>query len=184
MKLSSQEEYGLRCLLQVARHGPEGSTTIPEIARIEGLSIPHVAKLMRLLRHGAFVKSVRGQAGGYKLARTPDQINIGEVLAWMGGRLFEPSFCTMHSGMAKLCTHSVDCSIRSLWQSVQHVVDLMLGKVTLSDLLGDERQVSSWITDQTHGLRPMASRSQTTTHSPEGKNFLSPLVISPYPSER
>jgi Rrf2 family protein len=123
--------------------------TIPEIAGIEGLSIPHVAKLMRLLRRGGFVKSVRGPAGGYKLARTPDQVNIGEVLAWMGGRLFEPSFCTMHSGMAKLCTHSVDCSIRSLWQSVQHVVDQVLGKVTLSDLRGGERQVSSWITDQT-----------------------------------
>jgi Rrf2 family protein len=153
--------------------------TIPEIARVEGLSVPHVAKLMRSLRRGGFVTSVRGQAGGYKLARTPAQINIGEVLAWLGGRLFEPSFCTMHAGMAKLCTHSVDCSIRSLWQSVQHVVDLMLGKVALSDLLGDERQVSSWITDQTHGLSPMASRSQTTPHSPEGENFLAPLVISP-----
>jgi Rrf2 family protein len=159
MKLSSQEEYGLRCLLQVAHHGPEGSMTIPEIARIEGLSIPHVAKLMRLLRRGGFVKSVRGQAGGYKLARVSDQIHIGEVLAWMGGRLFEPSFCTMHSGMAKLCTHSVDCSIRSLWQSVQHVVDQILGKVTLSDLLGGERQVSSWITDRTEVLPLVSGQS-------------------------
>src|SRR5262245_32628007 len=153
MKLSSQEEYGLRCLLQVARHSPEGSVTIPEIARIEGLSIAHVAKLMRVLRRGGFVKSVRGHAGGYKLSRTPKQINIGEVLAWLGGRLFESSFCTMHTGTVQLCTHSVDCSIRSLWQSVQHVVDQMLGKVTLSDLLGGERQVSSWITDQTQHLR-------------------------------
>jgi Rrf2 family protein len=152
MKLSSQEEYGLRCLLQVARRDPDGSMTIPEIARIEGLSIPHVAKLMRLLRRGGFVKSVRGQAGGYKLARTPKQINIGEVLAWLGGRLFEPSFCTMHSGMAKLCIHTVDCSIRSLWQSVQYVVDQMLGKVTLSDLLGDERRLSSQITLHTQDL--------------------------------
>jgi Rrf2 family protein len=158
MKLSSQEEYGLRCLLQVARHDPEGSMTIPEIARSEGLSIPHVAKLMRLLRRGGFVKSVRGQAGGYKLARTPMQINVGEVLAWLGGRLFEASFCTMHSGMATLCTHTVDCSIRSLWQSVQFVVDQMLGKVKLSDLLNDERQVSSWITDQTQGLRLVSDR--------------------------
>jgi Rrf2 family protein len=158
MKLSSQEEYGLRCLLQVARHGPEGSMTIPEIARVEGLSIPHVAKLMRVLRRGGFVKSVRGQAGGYKLARTPKQINIGEVLAWLGGRLFEPGFCTMHAGMAKLCTHSVDCSIRSLWQSVQFVVDQVLGKVTLNDLLGGERQVISWITDQTQALPVVSGR--------------------------
>jgi Rrf2 family protein len=159
MKLSSQEEYGLRCLLQVARHAPEGSMTIPEIARIEGLSIPHVAKLMRQLRRGGFVKSVRGQSGGYKLARPPAHINIGEVLAWLGGRLFEPSFCTMHSGVAKLCTHSVDCSIRSLWQSVQLVVDQMLGKVTLHDLLGGERQVISWIADQTLLLPVVSSQS-------------------------
>jgi Rrf2 family protein len=158
MKLSAQEEYGLRCLLQVARHAPQGSLTIPEIARIEGLSIPHVAKLMRLLRRGGFVKSVRGQAGGYKLARTPDQVKVGELLAWLGGRLFEPSFCTMHAGVVKLCTHTVDCSIRSLWQSVQLVVDQMLGKVTLSDLLGGEQQVSSWITDQTQGLRLVSGR--------------------------
>jgi Rrf2 family protein len=158
MKLSSQEEYGLRCLLQVARHDPAGSVTIPEIARIEGLSIPHVAKLMRSLRRGGFVKSVRGQAGGYKLARTPDQINIGEVLAWLGGRLFEPSFCSLHAGMAKLCTHSIDCSIRSLWQSVQQVVDQVLGKVRLSDLLGGERQVSSWIIDQTEVLSLVSGR--------------------------
>jgi Rrf2 family protein len=158
MKLSSQEEYGLRCLLQVARHDPEGSVTIPEIARLEGLSIPHVAKLMRSLRRGGFVKSVRGQAGGYKLARTPDHINIGEVLAWLGGRLFGPSFCSMHSGMVELCTHSVECSIRSLWQSVQHVVDQMLGKVTLSNLLSGARQRSSWIGDQTELLSLVSDR--------------------------
>jgi Rrf2 family protein len=158
MKLSSQEEYGLRCLLQVARHDPEGSLTIPEIARTEGLSIPHVAKLMRLLRRGGFVKSVRGQAGGYKLAQTSDQIHIGEVLAWLGGRLFEPNFCNIHSGVVKLCTHSVDCSIRSLWRSVQFVVDQMLAKVTLADLLGDERKVGFWINDQTQHLPLVSGR--------------------------
>jgi Rrf2 family protein len=158
MKLSSQEEYGLRCLLQVARHGPEGSVTIPEIARIEGLSIPHVAKLMRSLRRGGFVRSVRGQAGGYKLARTQDRINIGEVLAWLGGRLFEPSFCSMHAGIAELCTHSVDCSIRSLWQSVQHVVDQMLEKVTLADLLGAGRPQRAWMGDQTELLSLVSDR--------------------------
>jgi Rrf2 family protein len=156
MKLSAQEEYGLRCLLQVARHDPERSLTIPEIARMEGLSIPHVAKLMRLLRRGGFVTSVRGQAGGYRLAHTPAEINVGEALAWMGGRLFDPSFCSIHSGMAKLCTHSVDCSIRSLWRSVQFVVDQMLGKVTLADLLGGERLVTSQFNEQTHTLLEVA----------------------------
>jgi DNA-binding IscR family transcriptional regulator len=56
MRLTAQEEYGLRCLLQVAKQA-EGATTTPEIAEREGLSHAHVHKLMRLLRRGGLVKS-------------------------------------------------------------------------------------------------------------------------------
>ena len=69
MKLSAQEEYGLRCLLYMARSGETKSHSIPEISRAEGLSVPNVAKLMRILRLGGLVASVRGQAGGYTLSR-------------------------------------------------------------------------------------------------------------------
>lgn len=158
MKFSAQEEYGLRCLLEVARHGAKGSLTIPEIAQAEGLTIPHVAKLMRLLRRGGFVKSVRGQAGGYQLSHSAEQINIGEVLVVLGGRLFEPSFCERHAGLMKLCTHTVDCSIRSLWRTVQFVVDQTLSKVTLADLFSGEREMSSWIANQTQDLLEAPSR--------------------------
>ena len=69
MKLTSQEEYGLRCLLRIAREGEGGSLTIPKISEKEGISNFYVAKLMRILRRGGLVKSVRGQAGGYAMAR-------------------------------------------------------------------------------------------------------------------
>jgi Rrf2 family protein len=145
MKLSAQEEYGLRCLLRVASAGEEASLTIPEIGRAEALSIAYVAKLMRMLRHGKFVKSVRGQAGGYTLARRPEDIPVADVLASLGGRLFEPAFCDQFSGLKRICMHSIDCSIRSLWRAVQSAVDLVLAGITLKDLLQkesdmDERQ--------------------------------------------
>src|SRR5690242_9290381 len=134
MKLSAQEEYGLRCLLRVA--GADGETlTIPEIGEAEALSIAYVAKLMRILRQGKFVESVRGQTGGYTLTRSPDKIAVGEVLAALGGRLFEPGFCDQFSGLSKTCTHSVDCSIRSLWHAMQSAVDVVLSGITLQDLL-------------------------------------------------
>ena len=60
MKLSSQEEYGLRCLLRVGREGIEGSVTIPQLSRAEGITEPNVAKMMRVLRQGGFVQSTRG----------------------------------------------------------------------------------------------------------------------------
>ena len=98
MKLSAQEEYGLRCLLHLARCGDGGSLTIPEISKAERLSVPNVAKLMRLLRMGEFVKSARGQSGGYTLARPASEISVAQVMELLGGPFFSPAFCQRHAG--------------------------------------------------------------------------------------
>jgi Rrf2 family protein len=144
MKLSSQEEYGLRCLLRVGRVGTAGSVTISELSRAEGISEPNVAKMMRVLREGGFVNSTRGQSGGYALSRLAEDINVGEALAALGGRLYEPSFCDTHGGLGRLCTHMPDCSIRSVWRMLQHAVDQVLGKITLKDLLVSEREMNEF----------------------------------------
>jgi Rrf2 family protein len=144
MKLSSQEEYGLRCLLRVGREGTAGSVTISELSRAEGISEPNVAKMMRVLREGAFVKSTRGPSGGYALSRPAEQINVGEVLAALGGRLYEPSFCDTHGGLGRLCTNMPDCSIRSVWRMLQNAVDQVLGKITVKDLLVSEQEMNAF----------------------------------------
>ncbi len=143
MKFSAQEEYGLRCLLQLGRQDERGSLTIPEISSAEGLSGPYVAKLMRILRRGGFAQSTRGQTGGYVLSRPPEQIVVGEVLALLGGRFYEPDFCERYPGSEEICTHTVDCSVRSLWSAVQDVIDRVLSKTTLQDLLGNEQETFS-----------------------------------------
>ena len=151
MKLSAQEEYGLRCLLSMARNGDGASLSIPEISRAEGLSVPNVAKLMRLLRLGGFVQSARGQAGGYTLARSADQIKIIEVLELLGGTLFGPSFCQRHSGVQKHCTHSTDCPIRCIWGSLQKMVYQVLGTTSLQDLLRGEDEMTRWLQQNAKG---------------------------------
>ena len=142
MKLSSQEEFGLRFLLQMARQGEAASLTIGELSRLEGVSAPNVAKIMRVLRRTGFVTSTRGQAGGYTLARRVDEITIGEALAALGGRIFDPTFCERHAGLERLCSHVTDCSVRSVWRLVQGAVDQVLGHLTLKDLLCGEQEVA------------------------------------------
>ena len=73
MKITAQEEYGLRCLLRLARAGDGRSLTIPEIAADEGLSVPYVAKLLAVLRQAGLIESVRGRSGGYRLAASRRQ---------------------------------------------------------------------------------------------------------------
>ena len=133
MKFSAQEEYGLRCLLQLARNGE--SMTIPEISRVEGLSTTHVAKLLMILRKEGFIVSTRGQSGGYLLAKKPEDIVVGHVLEALGGKLYDGDFCNKHAGQLSICTHAVDCSVRSLWQVVQTAVDNVVNRMTLADLL-------------------------------------------------
>ncbi len=140
MKFSTQEEYGLRCLLQIARAGVGESLTIPEISQAEGLSEANVGKLLRILRLGGFVESARGRVGGYTLSCPPDEIGLDGVLTVLGGRFVDEDFCERHSGTEEICVHSVECSIMSLWQNVQHAVDGVLSKTKLSDLLPTEEQ--------------------------------------------
>ncbi len=143
MKFSAQEEYGLRCLLQIARSGAGGSMTIPEISRVEGLSQTHVAKLLMILRKDGFIDSTRGQAGGYALARPADEINVGEVLACLGGKLYDEDFCSKHAGQLSICQHAVDCSVKSLWQVIQGAVDHVMKDLTLADMISKGDAISN-----------------------------------------
>jgi Rrf2 family protein len=141
MRFTSQEEYGLRCLLQIARHAaaPPAHMTVAEIAERESLTPAYVAKLLRILRQGGLIEGTRGQKGGYHLSRPTAEITVGEVLASLGGTLYSSEFCERHAGTGRSCVHSTDCSIRSLWSSVDGVVSSILGRCSLQDLLGPER---------------------------------------------
>jgi Rrf2 family protein len=141
MKLSSLEEYGLRCLVQLGRCGDGASLTIGEMSKGEGISAPNVAKIMRVLRRAGLVKSTRGQSGGYVLSRRPEDIAVSDVLAALGGRLFDSTFCDKHRGVVRLCTHLPDCSIRPVLRQVQEAIDQVLSALTLRSLLATEDQV-------------------------------------------
>lgn len=136
MKISATEEYGLRILLRIASAGEVGMS-IPQVSAAEGLSEPYAGKLTRLLRISGFIKSTRGQKGGYVLAQPAELIRIGSVLRALDGSLFDEKFCGTHTGVQKFCTHSVDCSVKSLWKTIQGTVDNVLSGITLQDMMWD-----------------------------------------------
>jgi Rrf2 family protein len=158
MKLTAQEEYGLRCLLHLARHGVDESATIPEISSAEGLSVPNVAKLMRLLRIGGLVTSVRGQAGGYTLARGPREIPVSEALQVLGGEFFSPTFCDRHSGRQRECSHVTDCSLRAMWTAIQHSIQEVMSKTTLADLMCSETEMTAWVAEKGQVTLPILEK--------------------------
>jgi Rrf2 family protein len=146
MKISSQEEYGLRCLLRLARQDGRQSLTIPEIAAAEGMSIPYVAKLLSVLRQGGLIESVRGRAGGYRLAKPPAEIQLGAVMLVLGEPLYEdPGYCQRHAGSeaeGSTCVHQGCCTLRALWQTLERWMRNALDQVTLADFLQSEGRIT------------------------------------------
>jgi Rrf2 family protein len=145
MKITSQEEYGLRCLLRLARNDKDRSLTIPEIAAAERLSVPYVGKLLSVLRQSGLIESVRGRAGGYRLAAPPAEISLGAVLRALGEPLFdEPIFCGRHPGTETAdgkCVHLGACTLRELWLTLEGWMRRALDRITLAELVRNEGQL-------------------------------------------
>jgi Rrf2 family iron-sulfur cluster assembly transcriptional regulator len=140
MKITAQEEYGLRILIRIAGCSDAEGMSIPQLSEAEGLTSHYVAKLTRLLRMEGLINSTPGNKGGYVLAKPAKKININKVLKALGGALFDKEFCGSHTGNLKLCCNSVECSSRSLWQMIQFNMDQFLDKITLDDLLSSEKK--------------------------------------------
>src|SRR5262249_13902470 len=132
MKITAQEEYGLRCLMRLCQ-AEQHSLTLPEVAAAEGLSVPYVAKLMTVLRRAGIIERVRGRSGGYKLAQAPEEIGLGSLLLVLGEPLFEdPTYCQRHAGPGTdgNCVHHSGCSLKALWQTLENWMRASLDQIT------------------------------------------------------
>jgi Rrf2 family transcriptional regulator, iron-sulfur cluster assembly transcription factor len=146
VKVTPLEEYGIRLSLQIARKGPGGSATIPELAKSEALTPAYAAKVLARLRKGGVVNSLRGRhAGGYQLARPANEITVLDIMNVMGGKLYTTDFCGKHSGNHDECVHTTDCSVRSLWNGLEFFLNGLLSQYKLSDLMDPARMMEIWI---------------------------------------
>lgn len=150
MKITAQEEYGLRCLMRLAdsyRRGAPG-VTVREIAEQEGLSSAYVEKLLRCLSRSGLAQSVRGVHGGYHLTRTPEDIMLGQVLKALGGIPQGEHICNRFIGDRAACVHMTDCGIRSVWSSMTDYLHRLLDATPLSTLLHNEADVQQTLAKQ------------------------------------
>ncbi|MBI2070523.1 MAG: Rrf2 family transcriptional regulator [Elusimicrobia bacterium] len=136
MKISSAQEYGLRCILQVAV-AKGRPVDIGAVAQAEGLSTAYVGKLMFLLRKAKLLKSLRGPKGGYVLSAAPKEITMSLVMAALATHpKNDLEVCRQFPGEKKECVHmSGVCSIRSVWHAIYQEIWRVLNSVTLEDLL-------------------------------------------------
>ena len=146
MKVTAQEEYGLRCILQLAKNYGRAPLVSRMIADQEGLSVDYVTKLLMLLRRANLVESVRGAKGGYTLLGDPRTVTVGEVIQALSTdglvvTCTESEHCNHFSGHLSECIHLEGCGIRPVWVTLSRFITGLLDQISLADLLGEEVEV-------------------------------------------
>ncbi len=142
MKISAQEEYGLRCLVQLANLHDGDALTLPQIAEREGISTANAGKLMWLLNKAGFVHSTRGTKGGYYLSRPANEIHLNEIIKVLDEDVMN-KHCDSYTGVLDSCVHHGDCGIRPVIIGLHEIVENALSRITLAQLVGTESSVDA-----------------------------------------
>ncbi len=141
MKISAQEEYGLRCLVQLAGLRPGDSLTLRR-----SLSQKASRLRTRTSRCGCstrrFVLSTRGTKGGYFLARPAGEIHLNEIIKVLGEEAVA-KHCESYTGVLDSCVHKGDCGIRPVIVGLHEIVENALSQITLAQIVGTERSVDA-----------------------------------------
>ncbi len=141
MRVTAMQEYGLRCILQIASHKVGVPLPVREIAKRERLTPVYVEKILVNLRKAGLVKSLRGVNGGYVIALSPKDISVAAVLSALGQVDLGRDLCRRFTGNAHDCVHNGDCSIRPVWGLLTRYIYGFLQQISVDQLLKGEAGV-------------------------------------------
>jgi Rrf2 family transcriptional regulator, cysteine metabolism repressor len=137
MRFSARGEYGVRVMVELARHEGGGPVTLAHIADEEGMPLPFLEHIIADLRAAGLVAARRGRRGGYHLARAASEITMGEVVRVLEGGI-SPMICIPGDPGATdtiICAHQEYCTTRILWIRVRDSIIQALESTALADLV-------------------------------------------------
>jgi Rrf2 family protein len=137
MQLTKRGEYALRTLIQlgIAQKMGRKVTPVSAIANKEKLPLKFLENIISELRHGGYLMSKRGKMGGVMLAKSGNEITIGEIVRLIDGRL-APIGCASETDYEKCsCPDEVHCGLRMLMIDVRNSIANILDRYTLADIV-------------------------------------------------
>ena len=143
MKITSTEEYGIRCLLRVGKQTSGDPISAQAVAQFEGLSVAYAQKLLRILNQAELIEARRGAAGGYVLSRPAEEISLGDAIRALGGMIELDHLCDTHAGNNDVCCHANNCALRPVWSCLSEFIVLTFDSIPLSLMLHREQEVAT-----------------------------------------
>ncbi len=132
MKISTKGRYALRIMIDLGIHGQEKCIPLKEISERQGISIKYMEQIMPMLTRVGYVKSYRGNNGGYRLSHKPEEYKVGQILRATEGSL-SPISCVEDE--QNKCPRYNNCMTVDFWLGMSKVINEYADSYTLADLL-------------------------------------------------
>lgn len=132
MKISTKGRYALRMLIDIASRGDDGFISLKEISEHQNISKKYLEQIVPLLTKNGMLRTNRGNKGGYSLAKSVDDISVGEVLRATEGSL-APVACLEYD--VNDCPRAESCSTLYVWEGLYDVITKYLDGISLADIM-------------------------------------------------
>lgn len=132
MKISTKGRYAVRVMLDLAMNNTGEYIPLKEVAERQGVTLKYLEQIIILLKKQGYLLSSRGNGGGYKLAKSPEEYTVGDILRTTEGSL-SPVSCL--DGSTNHCERQNTCPTLQLWEGLKDVINNYVNDVTLQDLL-------------------------------------------------
>ena len=136
MLVSTKGRYALRTMVDLAVHGDGEPVKIKDIANRQGISGKYLEQIISILSRAGYVRSIRGNQGGYYLSKPAAEYTVGMILRVTEGSLsisLAPVDCL--SGEDNPCTRQLDCVTLRLWRELDEAIKGVVDRYTLEDLV-------------------------------------------------
>ena len=136
MKVSTKGRYALRIMIDLAMNDNGEYIRLKEIAERQSITLKYMEQIMPLLTKAGYVRSYRGNNGGYMLARSPEEYTVGDILRTTEGSL-APISCIEET--PNRCPRKDYCTTLSFWEGLAKVINEYVDGITLADLMKKEK---------------------------------------------
>ena len=132
MKVSTKGRYALRIMADLAMHSNGEYIRLKDISERQAITLKYMEQIMPSLTKAGYVKSYRGNNGGYMLARKPEEYTVGEILRSTEGSL-SPLACIEDT--PNRCPRKEECTTLAFWEGLWKVINEYVDGITLADLI-------------------------------------------------
>ncbi|NOZ14203.1 MAG: Rrf2 family transcriptional regulator [Acidobacteria bacterium] len=141
MNFTALQTNGLKLMLSIAQRSKGEPVQAPVLAEFENLKVGYVGKILFKLRKGGLIQAARGKNGGYSLSRESTEISVFDILKALEVKEFDNHVCP-NVRKNNPCSHSVDCALRPVMQSIDKYIEKLTSSISLSDLIQEEKKMA------------------------------------------